>query len=80
MKYLILIYFTAITSFVLNGQSIDTWTSFWNSDTTLIGFKDKNGIIKLEPRFMGLTSAEKFDDIIAVFQKHQFSDPGNSIE
>jgi len=73
MKYLILTFFLTLTSFVLNGQSIDTWTSFWNNDTTLIGFKDKSGIIKLEPRFMGLTNAKKFDDIIAVMENENGS-------
>jgi hypothetical protein len=55
-----------VTNFTLLGQSKDTWTSFWNKDTTLMGFKDKNGIVKIEPKFKGFTSANKFDDIIAV--------------
>jgi hypothetical protein len=31
-----------------------------------MGFKDKNGITKIEPKFMGMNLAGKFDDIIAV--------------
>lgn len=66
MRHLFLIYFFTLTSCTLLGQSKDTWTSFWNKDTSLIGFKDKNGIVKIEPKFSGFTSASKFDDIIAV--------------
>jgi len=49
----------------------DTWVSYYNKDSTRIGFKDKNGVIKTEPKFG--TPAEhssfaprKFNDIIAV--------------
>lgn len=49
------------------GQSNDTWNAFWNKDTTLIGYKDKNGTIKIKPKFQtGFTIANKFDNIIAV--------------
>ena len=57
------------TSLTLLGQSKDTWTSFWNNDTTLIGFKDKNGIVKIKPKYKGFTSANRFDDIIAVTEE-----------
>jgi len=49
----------SLTSF---GQNNDVWTAFWNSDTTLIGFKDKHGEIKIAPRFAGITIAEKFEN------------------
>lgn len=58
-----------MTSQTLIGQSNDTWTSFWNKDTTLIGYNDKNGIVKIEPKFSGFTSASKFDHIIAVSEE-----------
>ena len=51
------------------GQSNDTWTLFWNKDTTLIGYKDKNGVVKIEPKFTGFTSAGKFENIIAVTEE-----------
>lgn len=66
MKHFIIITFLIFARSALFGQSTDTWTTFWNNDTTLIGFKDKNGIVKIEPKFMGFTIAEKFDNIIAV--------------
>ncbi|MCD0468394.1 WG repeat-containing protein [Flavobacterium sp. JAS] len=48
------------------AQNNDTWISFWDKDTTHIGFKDKNGDIKITPKFTRMTSAHKFDAIIAV--------------
>jgi len=68
-KLYILTFFMTISSFTLLGQSNDTWTSFWNKDTTLIGYKDKNGVVKIEPKFKGFTSASKFDNIIAVSEE-----------
>lgn len=59
-----------LTFIILNSssysQSSDVWTSFPNKDTTLIGFKDKNGTIKIAPKFTGFTIAGKFENIIAV--------------
>lgn len=53
----------------LLGQTNDTWTSFWNKDSTLIGYQNINGEIKIEPRFTGFSSANKFDNIIAVTEE-----------
>ena len=69
MKNWILISLLLITSLSLLSQNNDTWTSFWDSDTTLIGYKDKNGVIKIEPKFISLTRARKFEDIIAVMEE-----------
>ena len=66
MKLYILTLLTTISSLTLLGQSNDTWTSFWNKDTTLVGYKDINGVVKIEPKFTGFTSAGKFENIIAV--------------
>lgn len=51
------------------AQNKDTWISFWDKDSTHIGFKDKNGIVKIEPKFMGMTTAHKFENIIAVSEE-----------
>lgn len=51
------------------AQSNDIWTAFPNKDTTLTGFKDKNGVIKIEPKFNGFTIARKFENIIAVTEE-----------
>ncbi|MCA6369317.1 MAG: hypothetical protein IM631_18715 [Cytophagales bacterium] len=45
------------------------WTVFLNSDSSLLGYKDKNGVVRIEPKFMGFTIANKFDKIIAVTEE-----------
>ncbi|MTD68097.1 hypothetical protein GKZ86_02315 [Flavobacterium sp. LC2016-13] len=57
----------------LSAQKNDKWISFWDKDTTHIGFKDKNGIIKIEPKFVGMTIANKFENIIAVSEEENDS-------
>lgn len=69
MKHYILTFLLAAFNLTLFGQSNDTWTAFWNNDTTLIGYKDKNGVVKIEPKFTGFSSAKKFDNIIAVSEE-----------
>lgn len=69
MKLYILTFLTTISSLTLFGQSNDTWTSFWNEDTTLLGYKDKNGVVKIEPKFTDYGCANKFDNIIAVTEE-----------
>jgi len=69
MKNWILIFLLLTTTLSLFGQNDETWISFWNSDTTLVGYKDKNGIIKIEPKFELFSIAGKFDDIIAVMEE-----------
>jgi len=61
--------------FLLIGCSINCrngsyWISFWNEDSELLGFKDHNGKIKIEPKFTGFTTAKKFDRIIAVMEEN----------
>lgn len=69
MKRLFIIYALFILNLSASAQKNDIWTSFPNKDTTLIGFKDKNGIIKIEPKFSGFTTARKFENIIAVTEE-----------
>ena len=56
MKYYILTFILTTISWVLFGQSNDTWTAFWNRDTSLMGYKDKNGVAKMEPGFRSLAN------------------------
>lgn len=65
-KLYILTFLVTISSLTVFGQSNDTWTSFWNIDSTLVGYKNHDGVVKIEPKFTGLTSARKFENIIAV--------------
>ena len=59
-----------LTGCTLHSQERDAWTAFWNEDSTLVGFKDQNGQIRIEPTYSGsFTSARKFDKIIAVMEE-----------
>ncbi|WP_042566224.1 WG repeat-containing protein [Flavobacterium sp. MEB061] len=69
MKKIIILYLFLCLNFTLSAQNKDTWISFWDKDTTHLGFKDKNGNIKIEPKFMGMTIAHKFENIIAVSEE-----------
>jgi hypothetical protein len=51
------------------AQKNDIWVSFYNQDSTKIGFKDKRGTIKIEPKFVRLTSNQKFENIIATIEE-----------
>ncbi|BDU24681.1 WG repeat-containing protein [Flavobacterium sp. GSB-24] len=68
MKKVVILY-TFLVSCTALAQTSDTWTAFWNKDTTKIGFQDKNGVIKIEPKFTGFTIARKFENIIAVTEE-----------
>jgi hypothetical protein len=54
---------------MLPAQTGNTWIACWNGDSTLKGFKDLKGLVKIAPRFSGFTVANKFDDIIAVSEE-----------
>ena len=69
MKKIIILYIFLCLNFTLSAQNKDTWISFWDKDATHLGFKDKSGNIKIAPKFMGLTFANKFDDIIVVSEE-----------
>lgn len=73
MKKTIFLYIFLSLNCVLFAQKKDIWISFWDKDTTHIGFKDKNGNIKIEPKFMSITIAHKFEDIIAVSEEENES-------
>lgn len=60
---------TLLLLFFLNetfAQHNNTWISFFNKDSTLIGFKDKAGKIKIKPKFSRLNNAQRFDNIMGV--------------
>ena len=53
------------------GQNNDTWYSFYNKDSELVGFKDKAGVIKIEPKFVGRSNRPiKFENIISVIEEN----------
>lgn len=51
-----------------NKKSIndDNWTLIWNKDSTLFGYEDKNGVVKIEQKYMGFNRTLKFENIISV--------------
>jgi hypothetical protein len=57
-----------ISSFA-SAQTKEPWDAFWDKEHYLKGFKDKNGTVRIEPKFMGLTTALKFKNIIAVMEE-----------
>jgi len=69
MKKILILFIFFLFNSLTFAQNNDIWTSFSNKDTTLIGFKDKNGTIKIEPKFNGFTIARKFENIIAVTEE-----------
>ena len=53
------------------GQNNDTWYSFYNKDSELVGFKDKAGVIKIEPKFVGRSNRPiKLENIISVIEEN----------
>ena len=69
MKNQSFIIFFLLISCPIFGQSITAWVSFWNKDSSLVGFKDENGKIKIKPKFSQFTTAKYFENIIAVFEE-----------
>ncbi|SFD25781.1 WG repeat-containing protein [Flavobacterium phragmitis] len=69
MKKILALWIFLFLNFLVSAQNNDIWTSFPNKDTTLIGFKDKNGNVKIEPKFSGFTTARQFENIIAVTEE-----------
>lgn len=61
---LILFFNFSITSF---GQNSDRWSFYYNPDSSLIGFKDAAGKVKIAPEYSELTRARYFDHVIVVF-------------
>ncbi len=61
----ILIFFNFNTSYAKDNE---IWTSFRDNKTDLIGYKDANQEIKIEPKFI-FTIAKKFNNIIAVMEQ-----------
>lgn len=48
------------------AQESEIWYSFYNTDSTLVGFKDVAENVKIEPKFGVISNAYKFDKIMAV--------------
>lgn len=44
----------------------DNWTLIWNKDSTLFGYEDKNGVVKIEQKYMGCNRSVIFENIVPV--------------
>jgi hypothetical protein len=53
---------------ISNAQDNKPWVAFTDSITEYTGFKDENGVIRIEPRIVGFSRAHKFEDIMAVLE------------
>ncbi len=62
----------------LKGQSDSTWFMFIDKSTDLIGYKNSQGIIKIEPKFTYLTQQKIFKNIMPVYEKTSNSEDGTS--
>jgi len=69
MRTYVLTCLLTVTSCTLFAQNKDTWIAIENKERTLIGYKDKNGVVKIKPKYMGMTYAKKFDDIMVVTEE-----------
>ena len=68
MKFLFpfLLCFTLLNSF---GQSDSSWIMFIDKSTNLIGYKDQQGTIKIQPKFTFLTQQNVFRNIMPVYEQ-----------
>ncbi len=68
MKIVLALNFLLLIGQLSFAQNNDVWTSFSDDESDLIGFKNANGEIEIDPKFTGYTIAKKFDQIIAVME------------
>ena len=68
MKYLSVICLLLLHTTAF-AQNRDLWYSFYNADSTLAGFKDANGVVKIEPKFKPFFLNGVFENIISVTEK-----------
>ncbi|RZK97753.1 MAG: hypothetical protein EOO89_32870, partial [Pedobacter sp.] len=69
MKVLITI---SLWLFLFNSvcaQGEDRWFRFYNSDKTLAGFKDAEGIVKIPAKFRTFHLQGKFNNIVGVVEQ-----------
>lgn len=68
-RYLLSLLFSACGLAGFSQSKDDVWVSFYNEDSTLIGYKDSHGVEKIEPKFSGYTSGGKFQHLIAAMEE-----------
>ncbi len=69
MKKLFLACLLLLTGCSAHFQEEGPWSAFWNDESTHLGFKDPRGRIRIEPKFTGFSTAQKFEAIVAVMEQ-----------
>lgn len=60
--------FLSVASTIVYAQSDQKWFSYWNADTTLLGFKNAKGEILIEPKFI-MVSCSDFEKVSGVVEQ-----------
>lgn len=65
--FTLLLFIYSCNSFKLESKNDnDNWTLIWNKDSTLFGYEDRNGTVKIEPKYMGCNRSLIFENIVPV--------------
>ena len=68
MKNIVQLFLLLISSFYFSQQDTN-WYTFYNSDSTKIGYKDAKGIVRIEPKFeLAMTNSKVFKDVVIVWE------------
>lgn len=68
MKNIIQLFLLLISSFYFSQQDTN-WYTFYNSDSTKIGYKDAKGNVRIEPKFeLAMTNSKVFKDVVIVWE------------
>lgn len=57
-------------SFGCTNNKIGIWYIYYNKDTSLAGYRDADGSVRIEPNFAIFSLPRKFDNIIAATEEH----------
>ena len=69
MKTTILVFLIISASLFAFAQDKNVWYSFSDTTKELTGFKDIDGNVMIEPKFMGYTVARRFINMVAVMEE-----------
>lgn len=68
MKNIVQLFLLLISSFYFSQQDTN-WYTFYNSDSTKIGYKDAKGNVRIEPKFeLAMTNSKVFKDVVIVWE------------
>lgn len=68
MKNIVQLFLLLISSFYFSQQDTN-WYTFYNSDSTKIGYKDAKGKVRIEPKFeLAMTNSKVFKDVVIVWE------------